>query len=202
MLRGGDASGVNWLSEIRDRLSTHVATSVEAPADFRKAGVVAPLYVKENELWVLFTKRTENVETHRGQVSFPGGAHEPGDATLKETALRETEEEIGIPRDRVVVLGALSPIVTITNFYVEPFVAAIPHPMELKPSPAEIDEIWEIPVAALLAPTAVEERFFPGRSEAVLFYHYGPKTVWGATARILSELLGVLAAGREVSSRA
>ena len=192
---------MNWLSEIRDRLSAHVATPVEAPADFRKAGVVAPLYVKEKELWVLFTKRTENVETHRGQVSFPGGTHEPGDATLKETALRETEEEIGIPRGRVVVLGALSPIVTITNFYVEPFVAAIPHPVELKPSPAEIEEIWEIPVAALLVPTAVEERFFPGRSEAVLVYHYGSKTVWGATARILSELLAVLAAGGGVSSR-
>ena len=183
---------MNWLSEIRDRLASHSTTPIEAPADFRKAGVVAPLFVKEKELWVLFTKRTENVETHRGQVSFPGGAAEPGDGSLQETALRETEEELGLERRNIVVLGALSPIVTITNFFVEPYVAAIPHPVELKPSAAEIDEIWEIPVSALLAPTAVEERTFPGREEPVLFYHYGSKTVWGATARILSELLALL----------
>ena len=82
---------------------------------------------------------------------------------------------------------------TVTDFYVEPYVAAIPYPVELKPSPDEIEALWEIPVAALMAPTAVEERELPGREEPVLFYHYGPKTVWGATARILSELLQALA---------
>ena len=83
-----------------------------------------------------------------------------------ETALRETEEEIGLPRDKVVVLGKLSPIVTVTDFYVEPYVAAIPYPVELKPSPDEIEALWEIPVAALMAPTAVEERELPGRAPA------------------------------------
>lgn len=184
---------MNWLAEIRKKLEDLSPASFEPPEGMRRAAVVAPLFVKEKELWVLFTKRSENLVTHRGQVSFPGGAEEKDDSNLQETALRETEEEIGLARDRIVVLGKLSPIVTVTDFYVEPYVAAIPYPVQLKPSPEEVEELWEIPVAALMAPTAVEEREFPGREEPVLFYHYGPKTVWGATARILSELLQALA---------
>jgi 8-oxo-dGTP pyrophosphatase MutT (NUDIX family) len=184
---------MNWLSEIRKKLENRPPAAIDAPEGIRQAGVVAPLFVKEKELWVLFTKRSKNLETHRGQVSFPGGAQEDGDENLMQTALRETEEELGLKQDRIVVLGRLSPIVTVTNFYVEPYVAAIPYPVELKPSAEEIEALWEIPVAALLVPTAVEEREFPGREEPVLFYHYGAKTVWGATARILSELLQVLA---------
>ncbi|MGH9443189.1 MAG: NUDIX hydrolase [Thermoanaerobaculia bacterium] len=184
---------MNWLAEVRKKLADRPPEAVEGPDGVRRAGVIAPLFVKEKELWVLFTKRSENLVTHRGQVSFPGGAEENGDASLMETALRETEEEIGLPREKIVVLGRLTPIVTVTDFFVEPYVAAIPYPVELKPSPEEVEALWEIPVAALMAPTAVEEREFPGREEPVLFYHYGPKTVWGATARILSELLQALA---------
>ena len=183
---------MSWLAEIRERLEGHPRERVEAPAGARRAAVLAPLFVKEKDLWLLFTKRTDKVLAHPGQVSFPGGAQEEADANLLETALRETREEIGLPPEQVVVLGALSPIVTVTNFYVEPYVAAIPHPTPLQVSPDEIEELWEIPVSALLNPTAVEERTFAGRERPVLFYHYGPKTVWGATARILSELLAVL----------
>ena len=183
---------MSWLAEIRERLEGHSRESVEAPAGARRAAVLAPLFVKEKDLWLLFTKRTDKVLAHPGQVSFPGGAHETADGSLLETALRETREEIGLPPEQVIVLGALSPIVTVTNFYVEPFVAAIPQPSALEFSKDEIEELWEIPVSALLNPTAVEERSFPGREEPVLFYHYGQKTVWGATARILSELLEVL----------
>ena len=184
---------MNWLAEIRKKLDERSLVPFEAPEGMRRAAVVAPLFVKDKDLWVLFTKRSENLVTHRGQVSFPGGAEEEGDSSLRETALRETEEEIGLPREKIVVLGRLSPIVTVTDFYVEPYVAAIPYPVELTPAPDEVEALWEIPVAALMAPTAVEEREFPGREEPVLFYHYGPKTVWGATARILSELLQALA---------
>lgn len=182
-----------WLDELRDRLASHTRTPLTPAAGLRRAGVFAPLYVREGELWVLFTKRTAKLETHPGQVSFPGGARDDGDADLLATALRETEEELGLPREKLAVLGALSPIATVTDFYVEPYVGAIPYPLALSPSKDEIEELWEIPVSALMSPTAVEERAFPGREEPVLYYHYGPKTVWGATARILSELLEVLA---------
>ncbi len=183
----------NWLSEIRDKLADRTLQGIAPSSDHRRAGVLVPLFVKENELWLLFTKRSDKLLTHRGQVSFPGGAHEPGDRDLKDTAIRETEEELGLERKQIVLLGRLSPIVTSTNFYVEPYVGAIPHPAELKPSSDEIEALWEIPISALMTPTAVEERVFEGRDRPVLFYHYGQKTVWGATARILSELLDVLA---------
>jgi 8-oxo-dGTP pyrophosphatase MutT (NUDIX family) len=185
----------NWLAEIRNKLADRTLQGVAPQAEHRRAGVLVPLYVREKELWLLFTKRSDKVLTHRGQVSFPGGAHETGDRDLKDTALRETEEELGLERKQIVLLGRLSPIVTVTNFYVEPYVAAIPYPAELKPSADEIEELWDIPISALMAPTAVEERMFEGRERPVLFYHYGQKTVWGATAQILSELLDALAGG-------
>jgi 8-oxo-dGTP pyrophosphatase MutT (NUDIX family) len=184
---------MTWLADIRERLAEHSRSPLAPPQGTRRAGVLAPLFVKERELWVLFTKRTDKVMTHRGQVSFPGGGEEAGDEDLRAAAVRETEEELGLDRSGIVVLGPLSPIVTVTNFYVEPYVAAIPYPFQLKPSADEIEEIWEIPISALLAPTAVEERALPGRERPVLYYHFGPKVVWGATARILSELLEVLA---------
>jgi 8-oxo-dGTP pyrophosphatase MutT (NUDIX family) len=185
----------NWLAEIRNKLADRTLQGVSPSPDHRRAAVLVPLFVKEAELWLLFTKRSDKLLNHRGQVSFPGGAHEADDRDLKETAIRETEEELGLERKQIVLLGRLSPIVTTTNFYIEPYVAAIPYPIELKPSPDEIEALWEIPISALMTPTAVEERAFEGRDHPVLFYHYGQKTVWGATARILSELLDVLAEG-------
>jgi len=164
----------------------------EAP---RRAGVLVPLFVREGELWVVFTRRTETVEHHRGQISFPGGGEEPDDDSLLDTALRETEEEIGVSPEDVRYLGRLSPIVTVTDFYVEPYVGAIPQPYSFRPAEAEIAAIIEAPVAALLDPRIFERRPFPGRPEPVLFYHHGENTIWGATARILKELLDALTAG-------
>jgi 8-oxo-dGTP pyrophosphatase MutT (NUDIX family) len=117
---------------------------------------------------------------------------EPADQTLWHTALRESQEELGIRPEDALALGRLTPIVTVTNFYVEPFVAAIPQPYVFAPAEAEIAEVLEIPVAALMDPAALEEREFPGREEPVLFYHYGETVVWGATARITAELLAAL----------
>jgi 8-oxo-dGTP pyrophosphatase MutT (NUDIX family) len=148
--------------------------------------------VRDGGLWILFTRRTETVEQHRGQISFPGGAQEPADATLWETALRESEEEIGLAPSDTIALGSLSPIVTVTNFYVEPYVAAIPQPYVFRPQEAEIAELLEVPVAALMDPAVLEKKPFPGREEPVLFYHHGENVIWGATARMLEELLEAL----------
>ncbi len=164
----------------------------EGTQKHRRAGVLAPLFVRNGGLWVLFTRRTETVEHHRGQISFPGGAQEPGDTTLWDTALRESEEEIGLKPKDALRLGSLSPIVTVTNFYVEPYVAAIPQPYVFRPQEAEIAEVLEVPVAALMDPSVLEKKPFPGREEPVLFYHHGAHVIWGATARILSELLEAL----------
>jgi 8-oxo-dGTP pyrophosphatase MutT (NUDIX family) len=164
-------------------------TALEAP---RRAAVLVPLFVREGRLWVVLTRRTDTVEHHRGQISFPGGGEEPGDESLLETALRETDEEIGVAPSDVRYLGELSPIVTVTDFYVEPFVGAIPQPYAYRPEEAEIAEVIEVPIAALLDPAVLERRMFPGRPDPVLFYHHGRHEIWGATARILKELLDAL----------
>jgi 8-oxo-dGTP pyrophosphatase MutT (NUDIX family) len=180
------------MEQVRDRLSVRDRRSVEHREGLRRAGVLVPLFVREAGLWMILTRRTESVEHHRGQISFPGGAEETGDTTLWHTALRESEEELGIRPSDAIALGRLSPLVTVTNFYVEPFVAAIPQPYELRPAEAEIAEVLEVPLAALLDPDALEQRVLPGREEPVLFYHYGEKVIWGATARIVEELLETL----------
>jgi len=178
-----------WMAEIQTRLAAHENLTPLEPGPLRRAAVLIPLFVRDGQLWVLFTRRTETVEHHRGQISFPGGGEEPDDASLEETALRETEEEIGLARADAIILGSLSPIATVTNFYVEPFVAAIPQPYVFRLQPAEIAEILEVPVRALLDPAILEKRKLPGREEPVFFYHHGSNVIWGATARMLAEFL-------------
>ncbi|MFY9551185.1 MAG: CoA pyrophosphatase [Thermoanaerobaculia bacterium] len=180
------------MDEVRERLEATPRPAPEPPEGPRKAAVLAPLFVRDGGLWVLLTRRTESMEHHRGQIAFPGGAQEEGDASLFETALRETEEEIGVEREDVRSLGALSPLTTVTNFYVQPFVGAIPFPYPFRVAESEIAELVEVPIAALLDPKALEEKKLPGREEPVLFFHYGTHVIWGATARILKELLDAL----------
>jgi 8-oxo-dGTP pyrophosphatase MutT (NUDIX family) len=179
----------SWMDEVRARLASRESAAPASPPGLRRAAVLVPLFVKDGGLWVLLTRRTESLEHHRGQISFPGGSAEDDDDSALETALRETDEEIGVRAEDVKPLGTLSPLTTITNFYVEPFVGAIPNPYPFRIAEAEIAELIEAPVAALLDPKALETRMLPGRAEPVLFYHHGDHVIWGATARILKEFL-------------
>jgi 8-oxo-dGTP pyrophosphatase MutT (NUDIX family) len=181
-----------WMEEVRARLARRTAAEPLDAAALRRAAVLVPLFLREGQLWILFTRRTETVEHHRGQISFPGGAQEEEDESLLGTALRESEEEIGLKREEAMPLGALSPMVTVTSFYVEPFVAAIPQPYVFRPQESEIAEIIEAPIASLMDPAILETKPYPGRPGPVLFYHYGRHTIWGATARMLAELLDAL----------
>jgi 8-oxo-dGTP pyrophosphatase MutT (NUDIX family) len=134
------------------------------------------------------------VEHHKGQISFPGGGVSDGDANLWETAIRETEEEIGVPRSRVRILGALPKLETVTDFEVSPFVGAIPYPIAFAPRAGEVESIIEVPMSYLLDPMVVEERAvkWQGRDVTTLVYHYRGHAIWGATARILTDLLAVM----------
>jgi 8-oxo-dGTP pyrophosphatase MutT (NUDIX family) len=181
------------MDELAARLSAHERAVPEPEEGQRRAAVLVPLFVRDGALRVLLTRRTETVEHHRGQISFPGGAEEEDDPSPFATAARETEEELGIAPGDVRLLGALTPLKTVTDFFVEPFVGAIPYPHVLRPAEAEIAEVIDAPVAALLDPKILEKRVLPGREEPTLFYHYGPHVIWGATARILQELLEALA---------
>ena len=180
------------MDEVRERLAAHERAAPDAAPGLRRAAVLVPLFVKDGGLWVLLTRRTESLEHHRGQISFPGGSAEEEDDSSLTTALRETDEEIGIRAEDVKPLGTLSPLATVTNFYVEPFVGAIPNPYPFRLAESEIAELIEAPIAALINPKALETKMLPGRDEPVLFYHHGEHVIWGATARILKELLDAL----------
>jgi 8-oxo-dGTP pyrophosphatase MutT (NUDIX family) len=171
-----------------------VREKAERTGPLRPAAVLIPLYVREKALWTLFTKRTELVEHHKGQISFPGGARSDTDANLWETAIRETEEEIGVPRAGVRILGALPKLETVTDFEISPFAGAIPWPIDFTPHAGEVESIIEVPVAYLLDPMVVEERpvKWKGRTFQTLVYHYRGHAIWGATARILADFLAVL----------
>ena len=140
------------MDQVAARLEALDRPAPEATPGQRRAAVLVPLFVRDGSLRVLLTRRTETVEHHRGQISFPGGVEEDEDASAFATAVRETEEELGIAPEDVRPLGALTPLTTVTDFYVEPFVGAIPYPHVLRPAEAEIAEVIEIPVAALRDP--------------------------------------------------
>ena len=156
------------------------------------AAILVPIYEKAGEYYLVFTKRTEEVDYHKGQISFPGGVYQEGDGTLKDTALRESWEEIGLDPQDVEVLGELDDEPTYTtDFVISPFVAAIPYPYQFRVSPREVEEIIEVPVAALLDKSNLREELELRQGELVpaYFYEYNGKVIWGATARISKRFL-------------
>jgi 8-oxo-dGTP pyrophosphatase MutT (NUDIX family) len=192
-LAESESSLRDFQQRIQGILSSRVRNTVEAPS-LICAAVLIPLLSKGGEWHVLVTQRTQHVEHHKGQISFPGGACEPVDADLLATALRETFEEIGVPPKSVEILGALDDFVTITNFVVTPFVGVIPHPFSYRLNGREVDAAIEVPLSHLQdrAHLHMEQREYRGRLHDVLFWDYGPYTIWGATAHMLKSLLDLL----------
>lgn len=181
---------------LRAQLKARPARPLNLPGlSLRESAVLVPLFVRSGRAHALFTKRPTTLRTHAGQISFPGGARDPEDVTPLHTALRETREEIGVPPERVEVLGMLDEIPTITQFRIVPFVGVIPGDFPYVPSAEEIEEIIEVPLEALLDPSIHRvESWGPSEHEReIYFYDYGPHVIWGATARILKGLLTILA---------
>jgi len=179
---------------VRQALAHH-RRHIVVGSELTCAAVLLPLLYKEGQWHVLFTQRTQDVEHHKGQISFPGGACEPFDPDLAATALRETDEEIGVPPRLVRVLGALDDFPTITHFLVTPFVGLVPYPLVYSPNPYEVEAVLEVPLSFFVDPAGlrVEEREHEGQIFDVLFWDYGPHTIWGATARILKGFLDLIA---------
>ena len=180
---------------IRERLALYEPSLLDEPA-LPRAAVLLPLYENAGVTHVLFTRRSELVEHHKGQISFPGGAHDAADRDLRHTAVRETWEEIGVATDHVEVMGQLDEMVTVSNFLVRPFVGLItePGPYPFAHSEVEVAEILEVPLAHLrdAANVVVEERTYQGRRGLAYSYRFGEHLIWGATARILHEFLELL----------
>jgi 8-oxo-dGTP pyrophosphatase MutT (NUDIX family) len=164
--------------------------------EYRLAAVLVPLFLREDTVHVLLTKRTDNVRTHQGQVSFPGGGWEPGDATLGDTALRESHEEVGIdPRDPEII-GVLPDTPTaVSGFIVRPFVGVIPHPYEFVQDIAEVAGLLSPPLEVFADRSRRREeiRERDGIRYPIYYYEVEGEIVWGATARMLVTLTDLLA---------
>jgi 8-oxo-dGTP pyrophosphatase MutT (NUDIX family) len=159
-----------------------------------EAAVLIPIFCKDGEYHILFTQRSDQVAQHKGQVSFPGGARSETDATLRETALRESREEIGLKSKDAEIVGELDDTPTTTSGYkISPFVAFIPYPYKFILSHYEIAEIFSIPVSALLyKANRKKERYTVGDKVFVNYsYEYEGRVIWGATARIVEQLLEI-----------
>lgn len=178
------------VEEIRSRLIPASEAGGLETQGATKAGVLVPLFFAGDQLHAVFTKRREDLRRHPGEISFPGGRQEEGEPDLLSTALREADEEIGLSPESVAVIGALPPTSTIvTNYAVYPFVAMIEGSRQWRPSPREVAQVLELSLPALrsgYAKRRLVRRGIPIRTETYLL---GGHLIWGATARILSDLL-------------
>lgn len=160
------------------------------PEEARPAGVLVLLYPVEGEAWLPLTLRTHGVESHRGQVSFPGGALEAGESA-ETGALREAEEEVGVPAREIEVLGRLTPLfVPPSGFAVQPVVGALPGSPSFRPEPAEVERVLETSLGALVERGVERRERRDGR--VVLYFPVDGHVVWGATAMMLAELVALL----------
>src|SRR5882672_707112 len=158
--------------------------------EIRPAAVLVPVVRREGGLTVLLTRRTAHLNDHAGQISFPGGRAEPGDAGPAQTALREAAEEIGLEAARVEVLGELHPYVTVTGYRVTPVVGLVTPPLELRPDDFEVAEVFEVPLQFLLDPANHQRNsvVHEGRTRHYYAIPYRQYYIWGATAGMLMNL--------------
>ncbi|MBI2491185.1 MAG: CoA pyrophosphatase [Candidatus Rokubacteria bacterium] len=168
---------------------------VVPPGPLIRAAVLVPLVDRAGGPHLVFAKRTETVGTHRGQISFPGGTLDPADASLLDAALRECEEEVGLPRAAVEPLGALDDTETVaTQFVITPWVGVVREPIAWRPDGEEIEKVIEVPLAALVDPANVRVELWErqGVLREIHFFDWGGETIWGATARILRHYLDLV----------
>ena len=188
-------SGAGLIERARQGLAVYEARSLEDKG-MAAAAVLILLYERDGEPHVLFTRRTEDVEHHKGEVSFPGGASENEDPDLMTTALRETFEEVGVRPEEVEVIGQLDELITISNFKVTPYVGvlAVGRPYRFVPHEREVAEVVEVPLRHLLDDRHVEMEFrqWQGRPVRLPAYIYDGHRIWGATAKMLQHLLSIL----------
>jgi len=178
-----------------------VPSPATVPPGSAPSGVLVLLYEHEGEPWVVLTRRAWHLRHHAGEVSFPGGRREPGDADLWATALREAAEETGLSPDTVRHVGQLDRFVTVgSRSLVCPFVATVEERPDLVPEPAEVDQVLHVPLSELTDPEAWREEVWSldaafGGERTMTFFELHGDTVWGATAAVLRRLLTMVIVG-------
>jgi 8-oxo-dGTP pyrophosphatase MutT (NUDIX family) len=189
-----------WEAEVTDENRAALAREGSVNAgrgnELTPAAVLIPLIMYENELKILLTQRTAHLHDHPGQISFPGGRSDPQDSSAIDTALREAEEEIGLPVSRVEVLGSLPHYLTITGYQVTPVVSLVDAGHVYEPDEFEVADIFEVPMEYLMNPHHHEQRMWQSPQGYRRFYAmpYENKFIWGATAGMLRNLYHFLKA--------
>ncbi|MEW6387051.1 MAG: CoA pyrophosphatase [Thermodesulfobacteriota bacterium] len=164
------------------------------PAGLKPAGVLIPLFAVGADPHLLFTQRTMSVKDHQGQISFPGGVRDRRDPDLQATALRESQEEIGLNPEAVEIVGSLNPIATITGYWITAFVAQIPYPYEFAVNTKEVKRLLILPVEGFCPPErwSTGNYTYQGKTIQVCYWRRQKTVIWGATARLLLDLLSRL----------
>jgi len=187
-----------FVDQITTVLSSRKRRVIEHPP-FSHAAVLVPLFKKGEDCHLLFTKRSDQVKYHKGEISFPGGVVDEEDLELINTALREAHEEVGLKKSDVQIIGILDDIVTVTGFIVTPIVGLFPYPYPFKVSEVEIAELIEVPLSSLIREESFSEKEIirGGQKEVVYAYEYEKHIIWGATARILKQFLDLIPSARK-----
>jgi len=184
------------ISHIKKRLTEHKSQDFLFSHTLKgvPAAVLFPLFFKNNVAHLLFTRRTDKVEHHKNQISLPGGRQDEEDADLLQTALRETEEELGIQPEHIQILGRTDRFLTNTHYLVTPFVGVIPYPYHFKISHDEIEYLIEVPLLHLLDESNFETRTLKreGITWLLHYYHYQDEVIWGVTGFLLSNFFSIV----------
>ncbi|MBN2033711.1 MAG: CoA pyrophosphatase [Deltaproteobacteria bacterium] len=183
-------------SHILELLRRRKPTLIEdREALYRHGAVLIPLFMEGEEYKILFTKRSDTLEDHRGQMSFPGGRIDEKDCSFLDAALRESEEEIGLARRNVTVLGRLDDVRTLSsNYVIHSFVGRIPHPYEFRANSAEVERIIPVPLRLFFGKEEILPVEYEGMIYRNLSYTFSGEIIWGATARIMRNFVGILRA--------
>ncbi|MBK5100912.1 MAG: CoA pyrophosphatase [Desulfobacteraceae bacterium] len=187
----------HFIELIRDKLGSRSIDRInDGELSFKHAGVLIPLLVENGELKILFTKRTDVVEHHKGQISFPGGSVDEEDASIEETALREAHEEIGLQREDVEILGRTDDTLTlVSSFIIYPFVGLIPYPYDFIINTAEVERLIIAPLEAFGQGKSGTRGYgfeFEGGVYDTPTYPYDGEVIWGATARIIENFMDII----------
>lgn len=160
-----------------------------------QGAVIVPIYSKENDLFMLFTKRTEALSSHKGQISFPGGKQEENDKTLFDCAIRETHEEIGLERNKIELFGEIDQIKTFgSNVLLTPFVCKVDYPFNLEINENEVAEIIEVPFKELFNRDNWDVKkvmLADVKERHIYYFHYKKWVIWGATGRIVNQFISL-----------
>ncbi len=187
---------MKFIDSLRETLASR-QPRVRPEWEARPAAVLVPLYQHGGEWHLLFTQRTDTVDEHKGQVSFPGGSVDAGDGAPEDTALRESEEEIGLRRSDVTVIGRLDDLITVTQWRITPVVGVFSYPYHFVISREECSAVFGVSLKWLSDPANLETRLRPppasGPSIPVYYYReYEGHVIWGATARMVRMLLEIV----------